>query len=111
MKEVLDATVGMIFGVTPSQMSLLYFLHYVHCAGGFSVIVDADEKGYAQEWRIKVKDECITSRRNVWKLRRQPWPSGQRVGLAIRRSRVRVPLCHLLDLYSVVPSSNPRPRL
>ena len=55
MKEVLDATVGMIFGVTPSQMSLLYFLHYVHCAGGFSVIVDADEKGYAQEWRIKVK--------------------------------------------------------
>lgn len=54
-KEVLDATVGMIFGVTPSQMSLLYFLHYVHCAGGFSVIVDADEKGYAQEWRIKVK--------------------------------------------------------
>ena len=55
MKEVLDATVGMIFGVTPSQMSLLYFLHYVHCAGGFSFIVDADEKGYAQEWRIKVK--------------------------------------------------------
>ena len=70
MKEVLDATVGMIFGVTPSQMSLLYFLHYVHCAGGFSFIVNADEKGYAQEWRIKVKMNTIASRRNVWKLRR-----------------------------------------
>ena len=55
MKEILDATVGMIFGVTPSQISLLYFLHYAHCTGGFSVVVDADEKGYAQEWRIKVK--------------------------------------------------------
>lgn len=60
MKEVLDATVGMIFGVTPSQMSLLYFLHYVHCAGGFSFIVDADEKGYAQEWRIKGTAHRVT---------------------------------------------------
>ena len=27
--------------------------------------------------------------------REAAWPSGQRVGLAIRRSRVRVPLCEL----------------
>ena len=39
------------------------------------------------------------------------WPSGQRVGLAIRRSRVRFQLCHLLGLFSVVPSSYPQPRL
>ena len=55
VKEVLDTVVGIVFGVTPSQMSLLYFLHYLHCAGGWSVIVDPDTKGYAQEWRIKVK--------------------------------------------------------
>lgn len=35
-------------------MSLLYFLHYLHCAGGWSVVVDSEVKGYAQEWRIKV---------------------------------------------------------
>ena len=39
------------------------------------------------------------------------WPSGQRVGLVIPRSQVRVRLWHLLDLFSVFPSSNPQPRL
>ena len=51
----MDTVVGIVFGATPSQMSLLYFLHYLHCAGGWSVIVDSDTKGYAQEWRIEVK--------------------------------------------------------
>ncbi len=55
VKEVLDTVVGIVFGVTPSQMSLLYFLHYLHCAGGWSIIVDSEFKGHAQEWRIKVK--------------------------------------------------------
>ena len=54
MKEVFDTVVGIVFGVTPSQMSLLFFLHYLHCAGGWSVIVDPATKGYAQEWRIQV---------------------------------------------------------
>lgn len=54
VKEVLDTVVGIVFGVTPSQMSLLYFLHYLHCAGGWSVVVDSDVKGHAQEWKIKV---------------------------------------------------------
>ena len=39
--------------------------------------------------------------------REAAWPSGQRVGLAIRRSRSG----RLLDLRSVVPSSNSRPCL
>ena len=54
MKEVLDTVVGIVFGVTPSQMSLLFFLHYLHCSGGWSIIVDSSVKGNAQEWRIKV---------------------------------------------------------
>lgn len=54
MKEVLDTVVGIVFGVTPSQMSLLFFLHYLHCSGGWSIVVDSSVKGHAQEWRIKV---------------------------------------------------------
>ena len=38
-------------------------------------------------------------------------PSGQQVGLAIHQSLIRVPLWPLLDLFSVVPSSKPRPLL
>ena len=38
-------------------------------------------------------------------------PSGQQVGLAIHPSLIRVPLWPLLDLFSVVPSSKPRPLL
>ena len=43
------------------------------------------------------------------------WPTGQRVGLAIRQSRVQARSGHLMDLFSVmcsvVASSNPRPCL
>ena len=54
VKEFFDIAIGVVFGVTPSQMSLLYFLHYLHSAGGWSIIVDPNEKGHAQEWKIKV---------------------------------------------------------
>ena len=36
------------------------------------------------------------------------WLSGQHVGPTIWQSWVRVLLCHLLDLFSVVMSSNPQ---
>lgn len=60
VKDILDAIVGIVFGATPSQMSFLYFLHYLHCAGGWSVIIDPDTKGYAQEWRIKGTAHRVT---------------------------------------------------
>lgn len=60
VKELLDTVVGILFGVTPSQMSLLYFLHYLHCAGGWSVAVDSDRKGHAQEWKIKGTAHKVT---------------------------------------------------
>ena len=66
VKELVDTVVGIVFGATPSQMSLLYFLHYLHCAGGWSVIVDPDTKGYAQEWRIEVQ-KIIIIFKNIFK--------------------------------------------
>ena len=39
------------------------------------------------------------------------WPSGQRVGLASGGPGFESRSGHLLDLFSVVPSSNPRPLL
>lgn len=60
VKEALDTVVGILFGVTPSQLSLLYFLHYLHCAGGWSVAVDSDRKGHAQEWKIKGTAHKVT---------------------------------------------------
>ena len=66
MKEVLDTVVGIVFGVTPSQMSLLFFLHYLHCSGGWSIIVDSSVKGHAQEWRIKVNQSLEFDRDLFW---------------------------------------------
>lgn len=60
VKEVLDTVVGIVFGVTPSQMSLLFFLHYLHCSGGWSIVVDSSVKGHAQEWRIKGTAHRVT---------------------------------------------------
>ena len=39
------------------------------------------------------------------------WPSGQGVGLAIQRFQAKSHSRHLLELFSVNPSSNPRPCL
>lgn len=60
VKEILDTAVGVVFGLTPSQISFLYFLHYLHCAGGWSALVDSAAKGHAQEWRIKGTAHKVT---------------------------------------------------
>ena len=44
-------------------------------------------------------------------LEKAVWLSGQSTGLAIWRPRVQVPPDHQLDLFRVVPSSNPQPCL
>lgn len=52
-KELFDSACGVIFGAHPSQISLLFFLHYCQCAGGVEPILESG-KGSGQEWRIKV---------------------------------------------------------
>ena len=79
VKELLDIVVGILFGATPSQMSLLFFLHYLHCAGGWSVIVDPDAKGYAQEWRIEVKTVYKFSKFVLFMMSQDRWQKLYRV--------------------------------
>lgn len=45
---------------------------------------------------------------NIIKQGGRDWLSGQHVGPTIRHSWVCVLLCHLLDLFPVVMSSNPQ---
>ena len=45
---------------------------------------------------------------NIIKQQGRGWLSGQHVGLTIQQSWVCVLLCLLLDLFSVVMSSNPQ---
>lgn len=52
-KELFDSACGVIFGAHPSQISLLFFLHYCKCAGGVEPILE-NGHGSGQEWRIKV---------------------------------------------------------
>lgn len=59
-KELFDIVIGIMFGVTPSQMSFLYFLHYLNCSGGWSIMTDPSVKGHAQEWKIKGTAHSVT---------------------------------------------------
>ncbi|XP_028406743.1 probable flavin-containing monoamine oxidase A [Dendronephthya gigantea] len=71
-KELFDSACGVIFGAHPSQISLLFFLHYCQCAGGVEPILESG-KGSGQEWRIKGGAQTISHKllemigdENVW---------------------------------------------
>ena len=53
-KEIFDSAIGVIFGAHPSQISMLFYLHYCKCAGGIYPILESG-KGSGQEWRLKVE--------------------------------------------------------
>lgn len=52
-KRAFDAAVSNIFGLSSSQISLLYFLHYCNSAGGIAKLIDS-ENGGAQSTKVKV---------------------------------------------------------
>ena len=52
-KKAFDVAVSNVFGLCPSQISLLYFLHYCNAAGSLEVLLDA-ENGGAQSLKVKV---------------------------------------------------------
>ena len=71
-KELFDSACGVIFGAHPSQISLLFFLHYCKCAGGVEPILESGH-GSGQEWRIKGGAQSISNQllnkigeENVW---------------------------------------------
>ena len=49
--ELLCASVRLLFGAEPSEVSFLYFLWFVHCSGGIGPLVDTE--GGAQEMRVE----------------------------------------------------------
>ncbi|XP_028418305.1 probable flavin-containing monoamine oxidase A [Dendronephthya gigantea] len=51
-KRAFDVAVSNIFGLSSSQISLLYFLHYCNSAGGIAKLIDA-ENGGAQATKVK----------------------------------------------------------
>ena len=51
-KRAFDLAVSNVFGLSPSQISLLYFLHYCNAAGSFAKLLDA-ENGGAQGEKIE----------------------------------------------------------
>ena len=55
----------------------------------------------------------IKERKLLLEVKRQDvvWPSGKSAGLVIRMPELKFRLYHLLDLFSVVLSSNPWPHL
>ncbi|CAB3996835.1 probable flavin-containing monoamine oxidase A, partial [Paramuricea clavata] len=71
-KELFDSGCGVVFGAHPSQISLLFFLHYCKCAGGVEPILESSY-GSGQEWKIKDGAQTISHRllqkigeENVW---------------------------------------------
>ncbi len=48
--------VSNVFGLCPSQISLLYFLHYCNAGGSFAKLIDA-ENGGAQDTKVKVYED------------------------------------------------------
>ncbi|XP_033116821.1 probable flavin-containing monoamine oxidase A [Anneissia japonica] len=50
--ESLEIAISIIFGTTPKELSLLYFLHIASAAGGCEALVET-AKGGAQEFRIR----------------------------------------------------------
>jgi hypothetical protein len=52
-KRAFDLAISAVFGLCPSQISLLYFLHYCNAAGGFAKLLDA-ENGGAQGHKVQV---------------------------------------------------------
>jgi len=59
--EMVEIAVGIIFGVTTSQISLLFFLHYIKSCGGWGNLVESGKKGGAQEFKIKVSSGDLLS--------------------------------------------------
>jgi hypothetical protein len=57
-KRAFDVAVSNIFGMCPSQISLLYFLHYCNAGGSFAKLIDS-ENGGAQARKVKVYHEDI----------------------------------------------------
>lgn len=49
-RELLDVAVRVVFGAEPSELSLLYFLHYLAASGGLKALVETE--GGAQEARF-----------------------------------------------------------
>src|SRR5262249_25751219 len=43
VREVFDVAVRVIFGAEPSELSLLYFLHYASAGGGLMHLVEIDD--------------------------------------------------------------------
>ena len=68
---------------------------------------DEDEENCRKCWTVG----CCRKNYALRKSSRAAWPRGQRVGLAIQLSCVRVPLCPLPRCFHGSPRSNPRPRL
>ena len=52
-KKAFDVAISNVFGLCPSQISLLYFLHYCNAGGSFEKLL-ADENGGAQSLKVKV---------------------------------------------------------
>lgn len=50
-KAMWDIGVRAVYSSDPAELSFLFFLHYIHCAGGYMVLLDT-ENG-AQETRIR----------------------------------------------------------
>jgi monoamine oxidase len=48
--ELITIATRVIFGAEPSQVSLLYFLHYIKCAGGLERLIDTT--GGAQDRKV-----------------------------------------------------------
>ncbi|XP_071949079.1 probable flavin-containing monoamine oxidase A [Antedon mediterranea] len=71
-RETLETAIHVIFGATPKELSLLYFLQYGNAAGGCEALVET-AKGGAQEFRIKGGAQQISEKaaekigsENVW---------------------------------------------
>lgn len=58
-KELFDSAIGVIFGAHPSQISMLFYLHYCQCAGGIYPLLESG-KGSGQEWKVKGGAQSIS---------------------------------------------------
>ena len=59
-RAMFDLAVRTVFGAEPSELSLLYFLFYVHTAGGFRKLVEIE--GCAQQDRLVEGTQTLSAR-------------------------------------------------
>ncbi len=52
---MLATCIYVTFGVEMSQISFFYFLYFCQQCGGVAQLIDTEQKGYAQEWRVEVR--------------------------------------------------------